>query len=134
MNIRLKLFLSILIVFTLAALIPEPVQAGDKPVLYGKVFLQTSSGFKKPLAKARIQLLEVTKGQKPGEVLFKTYTSSRGSFAFYKIPSRRYYVKVVYNKEVFLQLQGEKRVEVSSVNVNAPHKTTQLPDIIVSRQ
>jgi hypothetical protein len=31
--------------------------------LYGKVFLQTSTGFKKPLARAKIELLEVKKGQ-----------------------------------------------------------------------
>lgn len=129
--IRLKLFIS----FMLSVLIlyaSVPLQAG-KPVIYGKVFLQTSSEFKKPLARAKIQLLEVKKGQPLDKVLYQTYTSQRGYFAFYRVLKGSYYLKVVQNNETFFQLKRNQKVKVSIVEVRDPAKTIALPDIIVSR-
>jgi hypothetical protein len=109
-----------------------PLQAG-KPVIYGKVFLQTSSGFKKPLARAKILLLEFKRGQQPGKVLYQTYTSHRGEFSFYRTLSGRYYLKVVFNKEIYFQLKGNQKVEASIVDVRDPSKSIELPDIFVLR-
>ena len=131
-HIRLKLFIFLtLIMITFYTSVPQ--QAGGKPVLYGKVLFQTSSGFKKPLARATIQLLEVIKEQQPGKVLYQTYTSHRGYFAFYRVLRGRYYLKVVQNNEIFFQLKGNQKVEVSVVDVRDPSKSVELPDIFVSR-
>lgn len=131
-HIRLKLFIS----FLLSMLIlyaSVPLQAGGKPVIYGKVFFQTSTGFKKPLARAKIQLLEVKREQQPGKVLYQTYTSHRGEFVFYRLLKGRYYLKVVFNNEIYFQLKDNQKVEVSVVEVINPSKSIKLPDIIVSR-
>jgi hypothetical protein len=110
-----------------------PLLSGAKPVLYGKVYYQASTGFKKPLARVKIQLLELKIGQQPGKVLYQTYTSPRGYFAFYNVPRGQYYLKALKNNEPFYQLKGNQKVKVSIVNVRDPSKSVQLPDIFVSR-
>ena len=131
-HIRLKLFISFLLsMLILCASVP--LEAGGKPVIYGKVFFQTSTGFKKPMARAKIQLLELKRGQPPGKVLYQTYTSHRGEFAFYRLLKGRYYLRVVFNNEIYFQLKDNKKVKESVVDVINPSKSIELPDIIVSR-
>ena len=130
--LRLRSFLY----FMLTALIflaSIPAAAGDKPVLYGKILLRTSSGFEKPLVRAKIELLEVdsTKERKPPKVLFDTYTSNKGYFTFFRIPKGEYHLRVSLGKKTFFQLQDDKKVDVSCVEVSDPHITRTLPDIIV---
>jgi len=131
-HIRLKFFIS----FLLAMLIlcaSVPLQAGEKPVIYGKVMFQTSSGFKKPLARATIQLLELKKGQPPGKVLYQTYTSHRGDFAFYKLLKGMYHLRIIFNNKLYFQLKGNQKLKGSVVIVKDPSQSVKLPDIIVSR-
>jgi hypothetical protein len=109
-----------------------PLQAG-KPVIYGKVFLQTSSGFKKPLAREKIQVLEFKRGQQPGKVLYQTYIKARGDFAFDRLLKGRYYLRVIHGKLIYYQLKDNRKVKVSIVYVRDPSKSVKLPDILVSR-
>jgi hypothetical protein len=119
---------------TILALVASvPLQARKKPVLYGKVIFKTASGYKKNLTNAKIQLFKITKQRKPGKVRYQTYTSSRGNFAFYKISSGKYYLRVKQNNEVFFQLKRNRKVKVSSVSVKVSSKSIKLPDIIVLR-
>jgi len=131
-HIRFKLFIAFMLIM-LIFYASAPLPAGEKPVIYGKVFFQTSTGFKKPLARAIIQLLEYKSGQQADKMLYQTYTSHQGYFAFYKLFSGRYYLKVVQNNETFFQLKGNQKVELSVVDVMDPSKSVELPDICVSR-
>jgi len=127
MNLHPKFFL----VFILLILIISPsleIQAGAKPVLYGKVFLKTTSGLRF-LREAKIELLDVKKEKKLPKVLFKTYTDSYGNFAFYKIPQRDYYLRILLGKKVLSQLVEDKKIKLRLVNVT--NKSKKLPDIIV---
>ncbi|MCP5047890.1 MAG: hypothetical protein GY940_12010 [bacterium] len=129
---RLTFFLTIMLtMFVLVASIP--MHAQKKPVLYGKVIFQTATGSKTNLSNAEVQLLEITRDQKPGKVLYQTYTSNYGDFVFYKIAKGKYYLKVIQNNKVFFQLQGNKKVEVNFVEVKEDFKSMNLPDIIVLR-
>lgn len=131
-HIRLKLFISFLLsMLILCASVP--LEAGGKPVIYGKVFFQTTTGFKKPMARAKIQLLEYKRGQPPGKVMYQTYTTYRGDFAFYRLLKGMYYLRVVFNNEFYFQLKRNQKLKVSVVGVKAPTQSVKLPDIIVSR-
>jgi hypothetical protein len=129
---RLTYFLALMLTF-LVLVASVPLLAQRKPVLYGKVIFQTASGFKKSLTGAKVQLLEIQKKQKYSKVLYQTYTSNRGDFAFYKIAKGKYYLKVIQNREVFLQIQNNRKVDVSFVEVKESYKSRKLPDIIVLR-
>jgi len=134
MNNRPRLTFSLTIMLTILVLVASvPMQAQKKPVLYGKVIFKAASGFKRNLTNAEVQLLEITREQKPGKVLYQTFTSNSGNFVFYKIVKGKYYLKVKQNNEVFFQLQGNRKVKVRVVQVNDVSKTMKLPDIIVLR-
>jgi len=109
------------------------MHTSKKPVLFGKISLKAYYGLK-PLQSARVELLEIVvyRGkEKPGKVLYRTYTSSRGNFAFYNIPRGKYYLRVLLSKQILLQIKGKTRNEVSSVEVVDPRTSIRLPDIIV---
>ena len=104
-----------------------------KPTLYGKIFLKTSYG-SKPLSYARVELLEIVvsrEKERQGKVLLKTYTASKGNFAFYNIPKGRYHLRILKGKKVLKQIEGEEIIKVRLVEVTDPQISLKLPDITV---
>ena len=133
MSIQQRVFWSLWLVFTIL-LAAVPLQPGQPPALYGKVLLQTSSGLTKPLNGAQIEMLEPLKTPlepTPGKVLFKTYTSGSGSFAFYGVPAGKYVLKISLGGKIFYQWQDNKQCETTPVEVENPSITKKLADIIV---
>jgi hypothetical protein len=134
MSIRSKILRSLLLAFTLV-MVCLPLQPRQTlPVVYGKVLLQTASGLKKPLTGAQIQLLERLGSPaevKPGKVLFTTYTTSSGGFAFYGVKQGSYLLKVSLGEKIFRQWRDNKRCDTTPLEIKYPSVTKKLPDLIV---
>lgn len=134
MNKNTRFTVLLTVILTLFALVATlPVKAQKRPVLYGKVIFKTVSGYKKALTNAEVQLLSITREHKPGKVLYRAYSSSNGSFAFYGIARGKYFLKVIQNREEFFQMQGNRKVKTIPIQVYDVSKTKKLPDIIVMR-
>ena len=100
------------------------MQAGEQPVLWGRVLLETSSGLK-PLRKAKIELLD----ERAERILYISYTDSYGDFAFHEIPQGNYYLMVLLGERVLRQREGDGTIDKRLVQVT--DESTRLPDIIV---
>jgi hypothetical protein len=86
---------------------PFILQAQGKPVLTGKISLKVSRVI--PMKGATVELRKAA----TGKGLFKTYTDSRGNFAFYRIPKGTYYLTVLRGRKVFYQLNKGKKQKVT---------------------
>ena len=62
-------------------------------------------------------------------ILIIFLSASYGNFAFYKIPEKGYYLKVLKGKKVLDQLEGDKKIKRRLVKV--VDQSTRLPDIII---
>ena len=109
----------ILLVFT-----PVILQAQGKPVLSGKISLKVSGGLN-PLGKVTVELRKAAPGS-PGKGLFKTYTDSRGNFAFYKIPPGKYYLTVLRGMNAFYQLDRGRKDKKRMVTIGNPGSSQRL--------
>jgi len=121
-------------VFVFTLCFPPGLPAQGKPVLHGTVYLKLATG-QRPLAQAKIELREViSKGNKEeaGKMLFKTYSDSKGDFAFYGIHPGKYFVAVVRGKTVYSQLQGKKKMKMRPVTVSKSHLAKGLQITIVT--
>lgn len=114
----------ILLVFT-----PVILQAQGKPVLYGKISLKGSGGLI-PMGGATVELRQDVSG-KPGKLLFKTYTDSRGNFAFYRIPRRKYFLIVLQGIKTFYQLDRGRKDNKRTVTVGNPGSSRSLSITVV---
>lgn len=128
MKDSLKLF-PLFAVLILLVFAPFILQARGKPVLYGKISLKVSRG-SIPLGRATVELRKAAPGS-PGKGLFKTYTDSRGNFAFYSIPRGRYFLIVLRGRNAFYQLDGNKKDNKRMVTITNPASSQRLPDITV---
>ena len=114
-------------------------RAGEKPVLSGKIFLQTPSGNEKPLKNAVVELRQI---KQAGKIAAKTYTSNRGSFTFYGICKGEYYLRVVRRvrkqkgrqPRVYFQLQDNKKTKRSHVIIENPAKTKRMNILVTGAE
>jgi hypothetical protein len=109
------------------------LQTQTKPALYGKIYLKVSNGLS-PLGEAKVELREVVyKNNKPeaGKLLFKTYSDSKGNFAFFRIPNGKYFLIVLRVTNAFFQLIGGNKTKMRVVTIGAPGTSQKLPDITV---
>jgi len=109
------------------------LQTQTKPVLYGKIYLKVSNNLR-PMGEAKVELREVVyKNNKPeaGKLLFKTYSDSNGNFAFYRVPSGKYFLIVLRGTNAFFQLVRGNNTKMQMVTIGAPGTSQKLPDITV---
>jgi len=98
--------------FVITVCIPLSLLPQKKPVLYGKVYLK-----QRPLELVKIELREVFNKKDAGKTLFKTYSDSKGNYAFYDIPEGEYYIVVLRGNKIYSQLKGGKKIKWQLVKV-----------------
>lgn len=93
-----------LLLFVLSLMVSLNGEAsGRSPSLYGNVRLSTPPQEYVPLGDAVVELLSPDSDK----IIYKTYTDSRGNYAFYEVPAGEYDIRIVFGKKVMQQLTGQ---------------------------
>lgn len=124
---RKKYFLMIFALSLIISIYINGEASGRMASLYGNVRLATGGEYV-PLGEAVVELLSPDSDK----VLYKTYTDSRGYYAFYGVSPGEYDIRIISGKKVMQQLTGQvgkirekRRVKVSG------QKALKVPEITV---
>lgn len=113
----------IVVLISLILLVPILTEA-QKPNLYGKVFIKTSSTLT-PLQNATIKVISASNET----VIKETYTDSRGLFALYSVPDGSYRIRVFLGTKTLNLKVGN--TTATEVTVQVSGSKNKVPDIIV---
>lgn len=102
--------------------------SGKMPSLYGNVRLSTPPQGYVPLGNAVVELLSPDSDK----IIYKTYTDSRGNYAFYEVSLGEYDIRIVFGKKVMQQLTGQMNKIREKLRVKiSGQKAVKIPEITV---
>jgi hypothetical protein len=118
-----------LLLFVLSLIVSINGEASGKtPSLYGNVRLSTPPQGYVPLGDAVVELLSPDSDK----IIYKTYTDSRGNYAFYEVSPGEYDVRIVFGRKVMQQLTGQMNKIREKLRVKiSGQKAVKIPEITV---